>query len=1001
MLTPGLRIVRGPDWVWGNQDGGEGFVGTVCEIGKPGTASLVGSPDKTVVVQWDNGTRTNYRVGYLGKYDLRVLDNAQIGVKHQNIVCDGCKSQGIIGMRYKCTVCYDYDLCYICYHGDKHDLTHPFKRFEYSTSSGQDLPIRQGGRKCELKGIFAGAKVVRGLDWEWGNQDGGDGKVGTVLDIRGWDNESNRSVANVMWYSRSTNVYRLGQKGNCDIKFVEPASGGFYYPEHLPVLRQVNEPVQPIRSGPPPFSVGDKVQVNVSVDQLKQLQQGHGGWNPRMAEYISKIGTVHRVTDKGDIRVQYDGCSNRWTFNPASLTKINMFTVGDIVSVITDVEKIKQLQKGHGEWIDIMQNVVGKLGKVLKVYCDGDLRVQLDGQAWTLNPECVRIVPGSAAELANTMHASQNQRQEPSMQWHPGASTEGQHNTIADQLVRAAAQGQLETCKKLLDRVPRQVVDQKSGGKTALQVAAHQGHVPIVKMLLASGASVNSCDNVGDTCLHYAAFGNQPEVLEILIHSGADLNAANRSGCTALHIAAHKQPARCVQILLAAGANPNCRDLYGDTALHDAIGKDSPQVIDLLCAAPTMDFTLRNKRGFNVLHQASLKGKDYATRKLLSHARQLVDVKKDDGFSALHLAALNGHKEVVESLVRLGQADVDLRNNRKQSALLLAVSQGHSGVIELLIRLKSNINAKDEDGDTALHIVLIKKAHLNTEIKREECPEIFAIYEQLTSISEYRLALAIACYLVGKGIDTDALNNKGQCAFNLIQESRIQDLVKSYKPNLDSNQVQERDNDENFNMDSLSLRDSKNMIEGYNLTENTVRNSPARILGEEHKNSRRSRREQKSEKTIELGGSSQETSPNHQSYQYQNDNVSNKPVECLVCSELSEENVRLEPCNHKPACEDCSSRMKKCLQCGAVVQKRITKDGRIIPAKSRQPSAERMRYLESKIAEIEESHACSICMERKRNVVFLCGHGTCSKCADTLKTCHMCRKTITKKIPIY
>lgn len=57
---------------------------------------------------------------------------------------------------------------------------------------------------------------------------------------------------------------------------------------------------------------------------------------------------------------------------------------------------------------------MGKLGKVLKVYSDGDLRVQLDGHAWTLNPQCVRLVPGSAAELANTMHATQNQRQEPS-----------------------------------------------------------------------------------------------------------------------------------------------------------------------------------------------------------------------------------------------------------------------------------------------------------------------------------------------------------------------------------------------------------------------------------------------------------------------------------------------------------------------------------------------------------------------------------------------------------
>lgn len=61
------------------------------------------------------------------------------------------------------------------------------------------------------------------------------GQVGCVLDIRGWD-ESNRSVANVQWMSGATNVYRLGHKGNCDIKFVEPASGGTYYPEHLPVL---------------------------------------------------------------------------------------------------------------------------------------------------------------------------------------------------------------------------------------------------------------------------------------------------------------------------------------------------------------------------------------------------------------------------------------------------------------------------------------------------------------------------------------------------------------------------------------------------------------------------------------------------------------------------------------------------------------------------------------------------------------------------------------------
>lgn len=39
------------------------------------------------------------------------------------------------------------------------------------------VPPRQGAVKIELKGIFVGAKVVRGPDWEWGTQDGGQGNL--------------------------------------------------------------------------------------------------------------------------------------------------------------------------------------------------------------------------------------------------------------------------------------------------------------------------------------------------------------------------------------------------------------------------------------------------------------------------------------------------------------------------------------------------------------------------------------------------------------------------------------------------------------------------------------------------------------------------------------------------------------------------------------------------------------------------------------------------------
>jgi len=40
-----------------------------------------------------------------------------------------------------------------------------------------------------------------------------------------------------------------------------------------------------------------------------------------------------------------------------------------------------------------------------------------------------------------------------------------------------------------------------------LQVAAHQGHIEIVTLLIAHGANLEIIDDDGDTALHYSAFG--------------------------------------------------------------------------------------------------------------------------------------------------------------------------------------------------------------------------------------------------------------------------------------------------------------------------------------------------------------------------------------------------------------------------------------------------------------------------------------------------------------
>ena len=43
--------------------------------------------------------------------------------------CDGCGRRSFTGARYKCTTCYDYDLCEQCYKSNKHDMGHPFNQY--------------------------------------------------------------------------------------------------------------------------------------------------------------------------------------------------------------------------------------------------------------------------------------------------------------------------------------------------------------------------------------------------------------------------------------------------------------------------------------------------------------------------------------------------------------------------------------------------------------------------------------------------------------------------------------------------------------------------------------------------------------------------------------------------------------------------------------------------------------------------------------------------------
>ena len=64
-----------------------------------------------------------------------------------------------------------------------------------------------------MRGIFPGARVVRGVDWQWEDQDGGNGRRGKVNEIQDWSAASPRSAAYVIWDNSAKNLYRVGFEG--------------------------------------------------------------------------------------------------------------------------------------------------------------------------------------------------------------------------------------------------------------------------------------------------------------------------------------------------------------------------------------------------------------------------------------------------------------------------------------------------------------------------------------------------------------------------------------------------------------------------------------------------------------------------------------------------------------------------------------------------------------------------------------------------------------------
>ena len=182
-----------------------------------------------------------------------------------------------------------------------------------------------------------------------------------------------------------------------------------------------------------------------------------------------------------------------------------------------------------------------------------------------------------------------------------------------------------------------------------LLIAARDGDIDMVHVLIACGARLNCKNCIRQTPLIQAIIFGHEEVAKLLVNSNAVIEHMDGAGMSPLMWAA----------------------MYGRTEA----------LIALVGARASLDVTLGNHR--SALMYAAISGHSLAVEVLLG-ARAPLEARDHAGWTALMHAADKGHYDVTKVLIDY-RADMNARCPRTQKTpLTIAQEKGHTAIVQLL-----------------------------------------------------------------------------------------------------------------------------------------------------------------------------------------------------------------------------------------------------------------------------------------------------------------------------
>jgi len=248
-----------------------------------------------------------------------------------------------------------------------------------------------------------------------------------------------------------------------------------------------------------------------------------------------------------------------------------------------------------------------------------------------------------------------------------------------------------------------------------------------MRSLLEDGADVEAENFHGQRPIHAAVIRERVELVELLIQHGANVNAADFHGYRPLHASTGRFKLDVVQLLVEHGAKINVQNNYGITPLHIAVKNGQSDIIEFLLKEGA-DIALTDDRLNTPLHYLAIeqlandrlteyitkqnKKYDLLIRNALGLPVQLHTIALGILYDLRHIH-LGSKKTAVAELVHTdcyGNTPLHHVVGGCGHFQMEKISTDAENIVEFLVKRGVDINARNIDGLTPLHVADGKQA---------------------------------------------------------------------------------------------------------------------------------------------------------------------------------------------------------------------------------------------------------------------------------------------------